>query len=86
MRWKYVPEKISMDGAWWKRLNGDPYKWLVFSGALPPESIEENYDQQQNRLLMAQKLPQLTVSQPVRGEYATAIKWISFEEVLRPPK
>ena len=35
---------------------------------------------------MAQKIAQLKASQQERGEYATAIKWISFEDALRPPK
>jgi hypothetical protein len=82
MKWRYVPDTIRMDRAFWKKLCGDPYQWWVYFGCIPPTSIAEIYDTQEERVLTADEIESLRTLNIVRGKQAMHVRWISFEESL----
>ncbi|HTR41435.1 MAG TPA: hypothetical protein VMH87_07435 [Pseudomonadales bacterium] len=84
MRWKYVPDVIRMDKKWWKILNGEPYKWWVYFGVIPPDKIVQIFNTKEKRHLSPGEIDELKKLPPIRSrEYATTIEWISFEDALR---
>jgi hypothetical protein len=82
MRWRYVPDIIKMDRAYWKKLKGDPYKWWVYFGIITPDKIVEIFDTRNKRAINAEEIKALMSGEVKQGEYASVIKWISFEDAL----
>jgi hypothetical protein len=88
MRWKFVPERLRMDRGVWKLLTtsggGDPYQWWVYFGTIPPDRIVEVFDIASGRALTASELEAVRRAPKLRGENLQRIKWVTFEEALRP--
>jgi hypothetical protein len=86
MRWRYVPKVIRMDWAWWKRLDGDPYRWWVFFGVVPTEKIVEVVDTRANRVLSANEVLVLKAEKQRRASgYFTKFVLVPFEEARVKP-
>ena len=86
MRWKYVPETIRMDKVWWKQLKGDPYKWWVYFGTIPPQNVVVIFDIQQKRIMMPDEIEKIRALELRRGEHLLKPEWVLFEDALLPAK
>ena len=85
MSWKDCRSKMGMKTSWVKSLKGDPYKWWVFFGAIPPSQIVEVYDTNEGRALTADEIEAVKAEPHARGTIIayTVIARVTFEDALR---
>jgi hypothetical protein len=83
MRWRYVPRKLKMDLGWWKKLEGDPYRWWVYLGSIGAQRVVEVFDTNSKRYFNEAELEQVKAEPEVRGKYIGNVNWITLEQALR---